>query len=104
MDTAIPWEVWVSLVEPHYYQDRPGKMRRFMGVDVGVEQVPDVTMLLHFRHVLEGHNLREKLLDAQNEMFKGEGWITNGGSIVDATILAAPSSRPASATHSPAGR
>jgi IS5 family transposase len=129
MDATIPWGVWGSLIEPHYYQDRPGKrgrkakpvatmlrmyllqvwfnlsdegvedaiydsyaMRRFMGLDFGVEQVPDATTLLHFRHLLEEHKLGEKLLDAQNEIFKREGWIMNGGSIVDATIIAAPSS------------
>jgi transposase, IS5 family len=129
MDATIPWGVWVSLIEPHYYQDRPGKrgrkakpvatmlrmyllqvwfnlsdegvedaiydsyaMRRFMGLDFGVEQVPDATTLLHFRHLLEEHKLGEKLLEAQNEIFKREGWIMNGGSIVDATIIAAPSS------------
>jgi IS5 family transposase len=67
-------------------------MRRFMGLDFGVEQVPDATTLLHFRHLLEKHQLGEKLLAAQNEIFDQQGWIMRGGSIVDATIIAAPSS------------
>ncbi len=63
-----------------------------MGLDFGVEQVPDATTLLHFRHLLEEHKLGEKLLAAQSESFEEEGWIMRGGSIVDATIIAAPSS------------
>jgi transposase, IS5 family len=129
MNSTIPWGIWVGLIEPHYYAERPGKkgrkpkpietmlrmyllqvwfslsdegvedaiydsyaMRRFMGLDFAVEQVPDATTLLHFRHLLEKHKLGEKLFEAQNEIFEAEGWIMRGGSIVDATIIAAPSS------------
>ena len=48
--------------------------------------------MLHFRHLLEKHQLGEKLFAAQNDIFEAEGWIMRGGSIVDATIIAAPSS------------
>jgi len=54
--------------------------------------VPDATTLLHFRHLLEKHQLGEKLFAAQNEIFEAQGWIMRGGSIIDATIIAAPSS------------
>jgi IS5 family transposase len=87
-------QVWFSLsdegVEEAIYDSYA--MRRFMGLDFGVEQVPDATTLLHFRHLLEEHELGEKLLAAQSEIFEEEGWIMRGGSIVDATIIAAPSS------------
>ena len=87
-------QVWFSLsdegVEDAIYDSYA--MRRFMGLDFAVEQVPDATTLLHFRHLLEEHQLGEKLLAAQNEIFEQEGWIMRGGSIVDATIVAAPSS------------
>jgi len=87
-------QVWFSLsdegVEDAIYDSYA--MRRFMGLDFAVEQVPDATTLLHFRHLLEAHQLGEKLLAAQNEIFEQEGWIMRGGSIVDATIIAAPSS------------
>ena len=87
-------QVWFSLsdegVEDAIYDSYA--MRRFMGLDFAVEQVPDATTLLHFRHLLEEHRLGEKLLAAQNEIFEQEGWIMRGGSIVDATIIAAPSS------------
>jgi len=87
-------QVWFSLsdegVEDAIYDSYA--MRRFMGLDFAVEQVPDATTLLHFRHLLEEHKLGEKLLAAQSEIFEQEGWIMRGGSIVDATIIAAPSS------------
>ncbi|HEX3823103.1 MAG TPA: IS5 family transposase [Mycobacteriales bacterium] len=67
-------------------------MRKFMGLDFAVEEVPDAATLLHFRHLLEKHTLGEKLFAAQIRIFEHEGWIMRGGSIVDATIIAAPSS------------
>jgi len=67
-------------------------MRRFLGLDFAVEQVPDATTLLHFRHLLEEHKLGEALFASQNEIFQGQGWIMRGGTIVDATLIAAPSS------------
>ena len=87
-------QVWFSLsdegVEDAVYDSYA--MRRFLGLDFTVEQVPDATTLLHFRHLLEQHRLGEKLLAAQNAVFEEQGWIMRGGSIVDATIIAAPSS------------
>lgn len=67
-------------------------MRKFMRLDFALEQVPDATTLLHFRHLLEAHKLGEKLFAAQTEIFEREGWIMRGGSIIDATIIAAPPS------------
>jgi len=129
MDATIPWDRWVAVIEPFYYQQAPGKkgrkakpvqtmlrmyllqawfslsdegvedaiydsyaMRRFMGLDFGTEQVPDATTLLHFRHLLEKHELGARLLAAQQEIFEAKGWMMRGGSIIDATIIAAPSS------------
>jgi len=87
-------QVWFSLsdegVEEAIYDSYA--MRRFMGLDFAVEQVPDATTLLHFRHLLEEHQLGEKLFESQNQIFEAQGWIMRGGSIVDATIIAAPSS------------
>jgi len=97
-------QVWFSLsdegVEEAIYDSYA--MRRFMGLDFAVEQVPDATTLLHFRHLLEKHKLGENLFEAQNEIFDEQGWIMRGGSIVDATIIAAPSStKNASGTRDP---
>jgi IS5 family transposase len=87
-------QVWFSLsdegVEDAVYDSYA--MRAFLGLDFTVEQVPDATTLLHFRHLLEAHELGKALFDAQNEVFDAQGWIMRGGSIVDATIIAAPSS------------
>ncbi|MGB7979298.1 MAG: IS5 family transposase [Candidatus Nanopelagicales bacterium] len=87
-------QVWFSLsdegAEDAIYDSYA--MRRFMGLDLGVEQVPDATTLLAFRHLMEKHDLGATLLAAQNEVFEEQGWIMRGGSIVDATIIAAPSS------------
>ncbi len=87
-------QVWFSLsdegVEEAIYDSYA--MRRFMGLDFALEQVPDATTLLHFRHLMEKHNLGEKLFESQNQIFTEQGWIMRGGSIVDATIIAAPSS------------
>jgi IS5 family transposase len=100
-------QVWFSLsdegVEDAVYDSYA--MRRFMGLDFAVEQVPDATTLLHFRHLLEAHQLGEKLFASQNEIFEAAGWIMRGGSIVDATIIAAPSStKNATGTRDPAMR
>ena len=87
-------QAWFSLsdegVEDAIYDSHA--MRRFLGLDFTIEQVPDATTLLHFRHLLEKHELGKKLLESQGEMFEEQGWIMRRGSIVDATIIAAPSS------------
>ena len=86
-------QAWFSLsdegVEDAIYDSYA--MRRFLGLDFTVEQVPDATTLLHFRHLLEKHQLGRKLLESQGEIFEEQGWIMRGGNIVDTTIIAAPS-------------
>jgi len=67
-------------------------MRQFMGLDFGIQQVPDATTLLHFRHLLEKHKLGEAMFTMLNGRLEADGLIMRGGSIVDATIIAAPSS------------
>jgi IS5 family transposase len=87
-------QVWFSLsdegVEDAVYDSYA--MRKFLGLDFTAEQVPDATTLLHFRHLLEEHDLGARLFAAQNQIFERQGWIMRGGWIVDATIIAAPSS------------
>jgi IS5 family transposase len=87
-------QVWFTLsdegVEDAVYDSYA--MRKFMGLDFTLEQVPDATTLLHFRHLMEEHQLGAKLFADQNRIFDEQGWIMRGGSIVDATIIAAPSS------------
>ena len=67
-------------------------MRRFVGIDLGREPVPDETTILNFRHLLERHDLGRLLFDRVNEHLAARGLKVAGGTIVDATIIAAPSS------------
>jgi len=126
MDQVIPWDEWVGLIEPHYFNKSRGRkpvpietmlrmyllqvwfnlsdeavedavndsyaMRQFMHLDFGVRQVPDATTLLHFRHLIEKHGLGKAMFDALNRLFEANGWIMRGGTVVDATIIAAPAS------------
>lgn len=67
-------------------------LRSFMGLDFLQEQVPDATTLLKFRHLLEKHEIGEKLFHFISEQLEKNGYMMRGGSIVDATIIQAPSS------------
>jgi transposase, IS5 family len=67
-------------------------MREFVGIDLGREPVPDETTILHFRHLLERHGLGKKLFERVNEHLASRGMKVAGGTIVDAAIIAAPSS------------
>jgi IS5 family transposase len=67
-------------------------MRRFVGIDLGREAVPDETTILNFRHLLERHNLGKALFDRVNDYLASRGLKVTGGTIVDATIIAAASS------------
>ena len=67
-------------------------LRGFAGIDLAVEAVPDATTVLHFRHWLESHDLTKVLFDEIGAMLEECGLLMRQGTIVDATILAAPSS------------
>ena len=67
-------------------------MRSFMHLDFLTEQVPDATTLLHFRHLIEENKIGERIFDDVKSRLEKAGLIMHGGSIVDATIIAAPSS------------
>lgn len=67
-------------------------MRRFAGIDLGQEAVPDETTVLNFRHLLEKHKLGKTLLTATNRYLHENGIKIAKGTIVDATIINAPSS------------
>jgi transposase, IS5 family len=67
-------------------------MRQFVGIDLGREPAPDETTILNFRHLLERHGLGKKLFERVNEYLASRGMKVAGGTIVDATIIAAPSS------------
>jgi IS5 family transposase len=67
-------------------------LRRFAGIDLGREPVPDATSLLRFRHLLERHKLGEELFAAAGLALQDSGMALKTGTIVDATLIAAPSS------------
>lgn len=67
-------------------------LRRFVGIDLGREAVPDATTLLKFRHLLEEKKLGEELFAEVGRVLQGSGMTLKTGTIVDATIIAAPSS------------
>jgi transposase, IS5 family len=67
-------------------------LRRFAGVDLGRAAAPDETTVLRFRRLLEQHELCGKILDTVNHHLAGKGLRISTGTIVDATIIAAPSS------------
>lgn len=66
--------------------------RDFCGIDLGRERVPDATTLLHFRHLLEAHQLGAALFAKVGELLQANGMKLSGGTIVDATLIAAPPS------------
>jgi len=67
-------------------------IRRFAGFSSVLDALPDETTILNFRHLLETHKLAEKLLGAINEQLKEQGLLVSQGTMVDATIIHAPSS------------
>jgi IS5 family transposase len=85
---------WFNLsdpaVEEALYDSRA--MRRFVGIDLGREPVPDETTICKFRHLLEARNLGARLFELMQEYLQENGLRIGRGTIVDATLIAAPSS------------
>lgn len=67
-------------------------MRRFAGIDLGQEPVPDETTILNFRHLLERNNLGMCIFHAVGAHLQARGMKLSNGTIVDATIVSAPPS------------
>jgi len=67
-------------------------MRRFVGIDLGNEPVPDETTICKFRHLLEAHGLGERIFQEVNAHLEEKGLRLSEGTIMDATIINAPSS------------
>jgi transposase, IS5 family len=67
-------------------------MRDFVGIDLGREPVPDETTVCRFRHLLETHDLGQQLFDEVQRHLTATGLKVATGTIVDATIISAPSS------------
>ena len=87
-------QIWFTLsdemVEDSIYDSYA--MRSFMGIDFTREQAPDATTLLKFRRIIEGNGIGKRLFDAINGVLERSGQMMRGGTIVDATLISAPSS------------
>lgn len=68
-------------------------LRRFAGIELGQDEIPDETTILNFRHLLEQHELTKQLFLQVREYLDQRGLLLREGTIVDATIIAAPRSR-----------
>jgi transposase, IS5 family len=85
---------WFNLSDPQaedaIYDIEP--MRRFAKVELGEDGIPDESTILRFRHLLEKHHLTEAIFEAVKDLLVEHGLLLRSGTIVDATIIAAPSS------------
>lgn len=85
---------WFELSDPGaeeaLYDSRA--MRQFVGIDLGQEPAPDESTILNFRHLMERYNLGDEIFLLVNEYLAENGLKVNRGTIVDATIIDAPTS------------
>ncbi|WP_022981680.1 IS5 family transposase [Ideonella sp. B508-1] len=85
---------WFTLSDPAMEEalhDMP-VFREFAGLEGWDERLPDESTILRFRHVLEKHKLAAQILQTVNDLLSAKGVMLKGGSVVDATLIAAPSS------------
>ncbi len=84
---------WFALSDPAMEEalhDMP-VFREFAKLD-GVSRLPDETTILRFRHLLEKHDLATDMLRVVNDILQAKGLLMRKGTVVDATLIAAPSS------------
>ena len=67
-------------------------MRRFAGIDISLDVVPDESTMLQYRHLLEKHELTREIFEKAQWYLAEKGLLLREGTIVDATIINAPSS------------
>ena len=104
IDTAEPTARWASAVRRYGSGDSAGQDRRsqalhdtpllreFAGLDNWTSRLPDETTILRFRHLLEKHKLAPQILLVVKNLLRAEGLMLRAGTVVDATLIAAPSS------------
>jgi len=85
---------WYKLSDPEMEDSLydTESMRRFAGIDLEVDVIPDETTILNFRHLLEKYHLTQKIFEQTNSYLREKGLFIKQGTIVDATIITAPSS------------
>jgi IS5 family transposase len=86
--------IWYNLADEAVAEAVYGSCaaRKFMKLNFLEGNVPDAAALLRFRHLLEEHGPREKILEAVNRLVEEKGIMTRGGTVTDATVIEAPSS------------
>jgi IS5 family transposase len=85
---------WFALSDPAMEEalhDMP-VFREFAKLGGGAERLPDETTILRFRHLLEKHDLATDMLRVVNDILQAKGLTMKRGTVVDATLIAAPSS------------
>jgi IS5 family transposase len=85
---------WFALSDPAMEEalhDMP-VFREFARLGEGIERLPDETTILRFRHLLEKHDLAADMLRVVNDILQAKGLLMKKGTVVDATLIAAPSS------------
>lgn len=85
-------QIWFNLSDPGAEEELydSESMRRFARIELSVDKVPHESTILNFRHLLE--NLTKAMLERINGLMEQKGLLLRSGTIVDATIIAAPSS------------
>jgi len=85
---------WFNLSDPAVEEALydSASMRAFAGVDLGKQAAPDESTVCRFRHLLERHGLGRKIFARVGGYLQARGWKVSNGTIVDATIISAPSS------------
>ncbi len=85
---------WYALSDPMAEESLydSDAMRRFAGLELGDDRIPDETTILNFRHLLERHALTEAFFAEVNAYLAENGMTLRSGTLVDATIIDAPSS------------
>jgi IS5 family transposase len=85
---------WYSLSDPAMEEAliEVPTMRRFAGIELISDRIPDETTILTFRHLLEKHSLGEQIFETVKAHLKANGMAMKQGTIIDATLIAAPSS------------
>lgn len=85
---------WYSLSDPAMEEAliEVSTMRRFAGIELISDRIPDETTILTFRHLLEKYVLGEQIFDTVKAHLSARGMTMRQGTIVDATLINAPSS------------
>jgi IS5 family transposase len=98
---AVPVMLRIHFMQQWFNLSDPGMedalhdvplFRDFAGLSGWDERLPDESTILRFRHVLEKHQLAEQILTTVNTLLSAKGLLLKNGTVVDATLIAAPSS------------